>query len=551
MEFRDYQALGLAVPFEQKDTVNNINGPNNNWSDASKDASYTLGPLSAQRKPGTPAGRVIPHLGCSSEVFPGTTRDWYVYVPSQYDRSQPCHLLVFQDGIGYLQEPGLQHQVAGLSDDAGSVQAATLLDNMIHTGAAPVTIAVFINPGSNPGYAAQRSLEYDTCDGTYARFLAEEILPQVEAEFAVSADPLHRCICGASSGGICAFNVAWHRPDLFLRVISHIGSFANIRGGHHLPWIVRNEPRREGLRVFLQDGYADADNNNGSWPLANEAMAVALRYAGYDSEPDGGVQLVMGEGPHSLKHGGMIMPETLAWIWGSPAHCTGGAGSHAALPGWVQRLHRGESLKILTYGTSLTAGGAWVSQLEAYLHQRFPHQVTVVNVGAGAMWSQWGVENLRERVIDNSPDVLFIEFGMNDAYLPYETSTETCRTNLYYMIQRTLETLPRCSFVLMTMNVAVNNPGGNGMHADQRPELASYYEVYREAARSNPPLAPDLTFVDLEPAWAALLASSPAKFDEYVPDRIHPGPLGCAKITTPGILAACGLPPAAVGAAKL
>ena len=99
MDFRAYEALGLAVPLEDKDTVNNINGKNNNWSDESKDAGYGLGPQSQVRLPGIQAGCVIPHLGFRSEVYPGTTRNWWVYVPSQYDPLRQCTLLVFQDGL--------------------------------------------------------------------------------------------------------------------------------------------------------------------------------------------------------------------------------------------------------------------------------------------------------------------------------------------------------------------------------------------------------------------------------------------------------------------
>src|SRR5207244_8882180 len=62
-----------------------------------------------------------------------------------------------------------------------------------------------------------------------------------------------RGICGASSGGICAFTAAWERPDLFSKVLSHIGSFTNIRGGDRYPGIIRRADKKD-IRVFLQDG---------------------------------------------------------------------------------------------------------------------------------------------------------------------------------------------------------------------------------------------------------------------------------------------------------
>ena len=83
------------------------------------------------------------------------------------------------------------------------------------------------------------------------------------------------------------------------------------------------------------------------------------------------------------------------------------------------------------------------------------------------------MENLRERVLERRPDVLFIEFAMNDAYLDYSTSTETCRTNLEYMIDRVVQSCPMCSFVLQTMNVCVNNPGTRPLHRHPASRSAS------------------------------------------------------------------------------
>lgn len=161
-------------------------------------------------------------------------------------------------------------------------------------------------------------------------------------------------------------------------------------------------------------------------------------------------------------------------------------------PQWVGRLRAGQPTKILTYGTSLTAGGAWVEQLAEWLDEEFGAGVAeVVNVGAGAMWSQWGVENLAERVLSHAPDVLLIEFAMNDAYLPYSTTTEMCRLNLCYMLDRVKAALPRCECVLQCMNVCIDQ------HSEARPNLAAYYQVYRAVAAER-----RLALVDHEPLWA-------------------------------------------------
>ena len=158
-----------------------------------------------------------------------------------------------------------------------------------------------------------RSFEYDSTDYKYARFLIEEIIPSISKKYNLVDYPDGRAICGFSSGGICAFNVAWHRPDYFAKVISHCGSFTNValsssQGGHLYPDIVRRTARND-IKVFLQAGSNDADTIWGNWKIANEQMAAALKFRNYD------LNYVMGKGGHTLKHAGSIFPETMRWIW--------------------------------------------------------------------------------------------------------------------------------------------------------------------------------------------------------------------------------------------
>ena len=150
-----------------------------------------------------------------------------------------------------------------------------VLDNLIHKGELPPTIAVFLSPGQTEAYSEQRSLEYDTVSDANASFLCEQLLPKVESRFNVSDDPAKRCVCGLSSGGIAAFSVAWFRPEQFGCVISWIGSFTNIRGGHNYPWLIRNNVRKP-IRVFLQDGENDLNNQHGSWPMANRQGKIVM-----------------------------------------------------------------------------------------------------------------------------------------------------------------------------------------------------------------------------------------------------------------------------------
>jgi enterochelin esterase-like enzyme len=245
-------------------------------------------------KPGVPKGKLTHQKPWESQIFPKTTREWWVYVPAQYKDDQPACVMVFQDGGGYT----------------GFVP--TVFDNLIAKGQMPVTVAVFINPGSGQG---ERSLEYDTLSDRYARFLLEEILPEVEKTVKLRHDPESRAIAGISSGGICAFTVAWERPDEFRKVLSWVGSFTNIasgktrhEGGHNYEALIRKSPNKP-IRVFLQDGANDLDNANGNWPLANQQMAKALAFKKYD------YQFVFGQGFHSNHHGRSILPESLRWLW--------------------------------------------------------------------------------------------------------------------------------------------------------------------------------------------------------------------------------------------
>ena len=271
--------------------------------------AYHLGPDS-HRQAGVPRG-TITQFQHVSQVYPDIRRDYWVYVPQQYDAAKPAALMVFQDGRNYC------------SDDRGS-RAHIVFDNLIHTGEMPVTIGVFLNPGQIP--AAQpdqkprsnRSFEYDSLGGEYARFLIEEVLPglQERHSFRVTDVPDLRAIGGISSGGICAFTVAWERPEHFSTVLSTVGSFTNIRGGHKYPDIIRENSRKP-IRVFFQDGRNDnrGQRRGGKydpewdWFLQNVRMVEALTEKGYD------VNYSWSIGTHGLKPGGVILPEMMPAIW--------------------------------------------------------------------------------------------------------------------------------------------------------------------------------------------------------------------------------------------
>ncbi len=260
---------------------------------------YQLGPDSQQHD-GVPEGTVS-QAHWTSKIFPGTERDYWVYVPKQYDGSQPACVMVFQDGRTYV-------------DPKRDFRVPIVFDNLIAAGQMPVTIGIFINPGVIPAESAgdkpreNRSFEYDSLGPQYADFLLREIVPEVGKKYKLTSKPEEQAICGISSGGICAWTVAWERPDAFGKVLSHVGSFTNIRGGHVYPALIRKTERKP-IRVFLQDGSHDLDNAHGSWPLANQQMAAALKFAGYD------YRFEFGDGAHNGKHGGAILPDSLRWLW--------------------------------------------------------------------------------------------------------------------------------------------------------------------------------------------------------------------------------------------
>lgn len=280
----------------------------------------------ALQKPRVPAGTLSEPQTLRSHIYDGMVSTYRIYVPAQYDASKPAALMVFQDGGGYAHRDG-DHP------------ALNVLDNLIAQGRIPVMIAVFTDPGDisgspdTPTYRfvdaygkkwnrslkdSMRSTEYDTVSDRYARFLRDELLPEVQAKYNLRKDAYSHAITGLSSGGICSFNAAWQMPDEFSRVISWIGSFTAIQwhedpavpdGGQDYPEKVLREPHRN-LRVWLQDGANDQENPNyGSWPLANIRLANALKLKSYD------FHFSFGKGPHTAGEGGAEFAEEMTWLW--------------------------------------------------------------------------------------------------------------------------------------------------------------------------------------------------------------------------------------------
>lgn len=306
--------------------------------------SYPVDPAS-RRQAGVPIGKVEKHVFNKSEIFPGTTRDYLIYVPAQYadlPANRSACLMVFQDGLGRAREKG-------------NWKSTIVMDNLIHSGELPVTIGVFVNPGVVPAPNSQsqprfnRSYEYDAMNDNYVRFLIEELLPEIQSRYRISQDPNDRGITGASSGAIAAWTAAWERPDSFRRVYSTIGTYVGLRGGDAYPVLIRKfEPKP--IRVFLQDGRNDLDIYGGSWWVANQGMHSALEFSGYE------VNHEWGEGGHNSKHGGAILPKALRWLWKDwPKPVRAGLGEKHKL---TDILIPGEEWQLVSEGHGFTEGPA-------------------------------------------------------------------------------------------------------------------------------------------------------------------------------------------------
>ncbi|HVK10946.1 MAG TPA: alpha/beta hydrolase-fold protein [Gemmataceae bacterium] len=276
------------------------------------DSQYRLGPDSLPQD-GVPKGEIKGPFTLPCQVYPGTQHTYWVYVPAQYDPAVPTALMVFQDGQAFKNE-------------TGDVRAQNVMDNLIYRREIPVMIGVFINPGRRPDQPeptprdwgdrnTNRPTEYNSLDDRYARVIVDELLPALAKDYNISKDPEMRGIGGSSSGAIAAFTVAWERPNEFRKVLSNVGSFVNLRGGHQYADKVLAAEKKP-LRVYLCDGRND---NRGvrkgvydekmDWFYQNVRLMKALTKKGYD------VNYSWGMNNHGQKFGGAILPEMMRWLW--------------------------------------------------------------------------------------------------------------------------------------------------------------------------------------------------------------------------------------------
>ncbi len=254
-------------------------------------------------KASVPRGRVTDKQTIISRIYEGMKSEYWVYASPGVDPAIPAALMVWQDGQGVI-------------GDFSRSRLFTVTENLVSQKLLPPMVHVMISPGQSPDGHAMRSIEYDTVSERYARFLTEEVLPEVEKMYKLRPDGYSRAIAGESSGGICAFNVAWLMPDRFSRVHSAVGSFTSIQwrpqekleGGNVYPFKVRKESKRN-IRIWMSDGADDLENEHGSWPMQNIQMANSLKLQEYD------FHFRFGTAAHSGAQTALDLPESLTWLW--------------------------------------------------------------------------------------------------------------------------------------------------------------------------------------------------------------------------------------------
>ena len=422
---------------------------------------YSLG-YDSMEQPNVPQGVITEHELLESKIFPGTKRRYSVYVPQQYDATKPAALMVFQDGHTYARRDG-------------DFRAQVVMDNLIHKQQIPVMIGVFVDPGHKKdalpekrGWKPQpenRSFEYDTLSDDYVRFLLEDVLPKVESEYNITQDPAGRGICGISSGGICAFTAAWQRPDQFSKVISHIGSFTNIRHGDTYPGIIRKTDAKP-IRVYMQDGSNDLDNEHGNWPLGNQQMNKALMHKKYDHKFE------YGGGAHNGNHGGAIFPDAMRWTWRDypgvktlPLSLTVAKNSDPWALQWWQDRHdeklaqknKMKKIDVVLLGDSITHG--WEKGGQPVFKKHF-QGLKVLNLGFSGDRTEHVLWRLRNGAIEGiSPKAVMMLIGTNNTGHRKESAEDTA-LGIKEIINELRARLPETKILLQAIFPRDESPDG-------------------------------------------------------------------------------------------
>lgn len=477
-------------------------------SGEAQEKQYQFGPDSLVQD--VPQGEIVQGEILSSEIFPGTIRRYSVYVPKQYDAAKPAALMVFQDGHAY-------------EDRNGSYRAPVVMDNLIARGEMPVTIGVFVDPGHKKDQLPEkrgwrpspenRSFEYDTLSDDYAKFLLDEVLPPVLEKYNIDDDPERWAIGGASSGGICAFTVAWQRPDKFRKVLSHIGSFTNIRHGDTYPGIIRKTEAKP-IRVFLQDGSGDLDNEHGNWPLANQQMAKALAFKDYD------YKFVYGTGAHDGNHGGAILPDSMRWLWRGdkdvkpPAEAITSSVQTAdwAVDWWMprheQKLIEKDAMKqvdLLFVGDSITH--SWESAGKKVFDEFYKNRNTL-NIGFSGDRTEQVIWRLQNGAVEGiNPKLVVVMIGTNNTGHRMDPAADTA-LGIEFILSELKQRLPETKILLLGI---FPRQDGDGKYQKRNAEINALIKDFSDNDK--------VTFLDIGDKF---LNESGELTKDVMPDLLHP-----------------------------
>ena len=480
---------------------------------AQQDQKYSLGPDSQIQE--VPQGEITQGEILESKVFPGTIRRYSVYVPKQYDPAKPAALMVFQDGHAY-------------ENRSGSYRAPVVMDNLIARGEMPVTIGVFVDPGHKKSELPEkrdwrpqpenRSFEYDTLSGDYAKFLLDEVLPPVLKKYNIDPDPDRWAICGASSGGICAFTVAWQRPDKFRKVLSHIGSFTNIRHGDTYPGIIR-KTKKKPIRVFLQDGSGDLDNEHGNWPLANQQMAKALAFKDYD------YKFVYGTEGHNGKHGGAILPESMHWLWRgdkgitTPMAIQPGIQTAQWAQSWWMPRHEAklaerakmDKVDLLFIGDSITHG--WEQANGKPVFDKYYKDRNTFNIGFSGDRTENVLWRLQHEEVDGiSPKLAVVMIGTNNTGHRMDPADETA-LGVEQILSELKNRLPKTKVLLLA--IFPRDETATGKHRVLNDEINAKIKTFANDK--------DVFFLDIGDKFLDDKGNLPKSI---MPDLLHPNAEG-------------------------
>jgi enterochelin esterase family protein len=397
--------------------------------------------------------------------------------------------MVFQDGHAYVNKKG-------------EYRVPVVFDNLIHKKELPPIIGVFVDPGhrgsalpESPWRNNNRSVEYDTLSDQYSRLIIDEILPEVAKNYNLTKDPKQRAICGASSGGICAWTVAWERPDMFRKVLSHIGSFTNIRGGHNYQALIRKTPRKP-IRVFLQDGDHDLNNEHGNWWLANLEMESSLQFAKYD------VKTVWGHGAHNGNHAGTTLPDSLRWLWRKEE-------APYVFDDEILNFEAQDKAKAPPAGAILFTGASSI-RLWKTLAADFPDH-TVINRGFGGSMMSDNVFFADRIVIPYKPKLIVVQAGGNDINNGKSPEQVLADFKAYVALARLR--LPETRIAYM----GINPSPARWKQADKQKEANRLVKEYCSTGQN-------LDFIDI---YDATLGSDGQPNPElFVEDKLHPSEAG-------------------------